>query len=285
MPGTYRIFASNTVLEDPHVTPLWKNGASIQVTQRDASKVTSPFVTDLWWGGSLETGWGVSIVQHGEQLFATIYVYDESGNPTWLVMTGGSWSADKTRFTGDAFSPRGSPFYEWEPTRFVLGQSVGSIVLTFQDAEHATLDVNAFGSRTVKAITRFRFGPVDHLPVASLGDMWWGGPLQSGWGVALLQQYRSLFSIIYTYDKLGRPTWIFSSAGKWTTGDGRYDMTYSRTRGATWLYGRTYDAAALQTMPDMTAWLEFEGGGMTLSYVLPEGNFQVRRVALTRFAF
>lgn len=36
--------------------------------------------TDLWWNPS-ESGWGVSITQHGNNVFARIYAYDTDGRP------------------------------------------------------------------------------------------------------------------------------------------------------------------------------------------------------------
>jgi hypothetical protein len=48
---------------------------------------------DLWWSGSAENGWGVSIAQHGAKLFAAIYVYDAQGKPTWYVLPDGTWAA------------------------------------------------------------------------------------------------------------------------------------------------------------------------------------------------
>ena len=55
--------------------------------------------SDLWWNPG-ESGWGLSIIQHGgsHQLYAAWYVYDSSGTPLWLVMPGGQWNSS-TSFT------------------------------------------------------------------------------------------------------------------------------------------------------------------------------------------
>src|SRR6266536_3562299 len=39
--------------------------------------------TDIWWAGPAENGWGVNLVHNEEVLFATIYIYDISKQPTW----------------------------------------------------------------------------------------------------------------------------------------------------------------------------------------------------------
>jgi hypothetical protein len=36
---------------------------------------------DLWWGGINENGWGVSLVQHGHQLFNVLFAYDPRRPP------------------------------------------------------------------------------------------------------------------------------------------------------------------------------------------------------------
>src|SRR6185436_8136688 len=36
---------------------------------------------DLWWSGLAENGWGMTLVQHRDVLFANVFVYDANGNP------------------------------------------------------------------------------------------------------------------------------------------------------------------------------------------------------------
>ena len=42
--------------------------------------------SDLWWI-PLESGWGVQFVQQETTIFATLFVYDANGKPTWYVAT------------------------------------------------------------------------------------------------------------------------------------------------------------------------------------------------------
>ena len=54
-----------------------------------ASASFSTDQSDLWWvdpPGS-ENGWGLQLVQRDSTIFATIFVYAPSGNPTWYVST------------------------------------------------------------------------------------------------------------------------------------------------------------------------------------------------------
>ena len=44
----------------------------------------SPDPTGLWFDPG-ESGWGLSLVQSGDTIFALLLVYDEQGRPTWYV--------------------------------------------------------------------------------------------------------------------------------------------------------------------------------------------------------
>jgi hypothetical protein len=189
---------------------------------------------DLWWGGLGENGWGVSIVQHDEKLFAVIFAYDGNGMPTWYVMPGGQWNAGRTVFTGALYSPRGAPYTAYDPARLDVGPSVGTLMLTFTDATHATLDYVINGMVGRKQITRQQFGAslANTRPV--VGDMWWGGERQSGWGIAILQQFGTLFATWFTYNEKGEPTWFVMPAGSWTATD-TFEGRIYRTSSSRWL--------------------------------------------------
>src|SRR5215472_10974412 len=67
--------------------------------------------SDLWWGdppGS-ENGWGLQLIQRSSTIFATMFVYAPSGDPTWYVSTmmptGAplQWSGDLYATTGPWF--------------------------------------------------------------------------------------------------------------------------------------------------------------------------------------
>ena len=189
---------------------------------------------DLWWGGLGENGWGVSIVQHDEKLFAVIFAYDGNGMPTWYVMPGGQWNAARTEFTGALYSPRGAPYTAYDPARLDVGPSVGTLTLTFADATHATLDYVINGMAGRKQITRQTFAQVLANTRPVVGDMWWGGERQNGWGIAILQQFGTLFAAWFTYNEKGEPTWFVMPAGSWTATD-TFEGRIYRTSSSRWL--------------------------------------------------
>jgi hypothetical protein len=222
---------------------------------------------DLWWAGSAENGWGMSLTQHGATLFGALYVYDAQGQPQWVVMPGGSWDPAFTSFTGALYVPTGSWFGAYDPGRFSAGASVGTATITFTSATTATLAYTINGVSGQKAISRQPFGTPDTTPVATYGDLWWGGSAQNGWGVAINQQYRTLFSVWYTYDQAGRPTWYVIPGGTWTATN-TFTGTAYRTTGSAWL-GTPYNAGALQAAAVGTVTFTFQGrDNATMSYAV-----------------
>jgi len=76
-----------------------------------AKAPTEPYVnyTDLWWNAS-ESGWGLGIIHHpSHQIFATLYVYESSGKPTWYALPGGVFLTP-TDFRGSLYRTTG-PYY------------------------------------------------------------------------------------------------------------------------------------------------------------------------------
>jgi hypothetical protein len=202
---------------------------------------------DLWWSGAQENGWGISIVQHRDILFSELFIYDNAGNPQWVVMPGGSWNAAFTQFTGPVFIPTGSYFGAYDASRHSVGPQVGTVTLDFAGHGNATLSYTINGVSGTKSITRIAFGPADSTPVGSYWDLWWGGTAQNGWGIAINQQYRTIFSLWYTYDRDGHATWFVMPGGAWT-GANTYSASAYRASGPPWL-GVPYDVSRHSLAP------------------------------------
>src|SRR5262249_48061652 len=115
----------------------------------------------LWWGGSAENGWGMSLSQHGAALFGAPYVYDSPGPALWVVMPGGSWNEGFTPFTGALYIPTGSWFGAYDASRLVAGASVGTATIAFTSATTATLSYTINGVSGQKSISKQPFGSPD----------------------------------------------------------------------------------------------------------------------------
>jgi len=240
------------------------NEASIPVTQVAADQPVALLVQGIWWAGEAENGWGMSIIQHGEKLFAVIFGYDNAGHPTWWVMPDGEWNAGKRTFTGALYSPRSAPYYNYDAALFTVRPAVGSLTLAFSATNRAHMEFTIGGFSGAKSIEQLAFGVPgpSGLPIGlGIDDMWWGGLSQNGWGVAVLRHFNMLFSVWYTYDASGLPTWYVMPSGNWNTAGSAlaYEGTLYRTTGSPFV-APTYDRTRYQAAPVGTFRLRFTDG-------------------------
>jgi hypothetical protein len=200
----------------------------------------------MWWSGFAETGWGVSIAQHDDRLFAVLYAYDANGRPTWRVLSGGNWGDRFFTFGGFAYSPRGTPFYAYDASRDCRWVRRAPTCTSPSTAMRGAPSRWTWREqRAVKSLVRQDFGSDTPAPLRGLGDMWWGGESQNGWGIALMEQPGGLFSVWFTYDEQGLPTWLVMPDGRWTDSS-TFEGAIYRTSGPTW---PAYDPSRLTVSP------------------------------------
>jgi len=181
-------------------------------------------------------------------------------------MPGGSWNAEHTIYSGAVYLPHGSPYTAYDVSRFDVGDAVGSASLDFTDPANVALTYTIAGVNGRKAISRQPFGPVDASAALDVGDMWWGGVAQNGWGLALLEQYRTIFGVWFTYDAAGAATWYVMPSGGWVDASTWAGHIY-RTTSSPWL-GAAYDRTRLQTVDVGTFRFAFAEGGAAFDYVI-----------------
>jgi photosystem II stability/assembly factor-like uncharacterized protein len=227
--------------------------------------------SDLWWAGAAENGWGMSINQHGQIQFNAFYVYDSAGTPGWYVMPGGSWNADFTTYTGALYQPTSAPLNNYDTSRFAPGASVGNASLSFTSASTATLLYNIRGATGQKSITRQIFGPADNTPGLKVGDIWWGGTSQNGWGVSITQQNRTLFAAWYTYAPDGTTSWYVMPGGAWA-GNSYTGKIYS-TRGPNW-FATPYNVSQFNAQEVGSVTFAFQdANNATMNYSFTAGPY------------
>ena len=200
--------------------------------------------SDMWWGGTAEDGWGMSIQQHGSTQFNALYVYDSAGKPTWYVLPTGTWNSTFTTYTGPIYQPTSAPLNNYTPATFVVPPSPGTVTITYASASTATMQYTINGQSGTKAISRQVFGK-GTAPL-TVGDMWWVGEAENGWGINLVQQAGAVFAVWYTYGTDGKPTWFVLPDGTWA--GNTYAGTMYSTTGSAWLgvaYNKNLLAAAI----------------------------------------
>jgi len=111
--------------------------------------------SDLWWNAS-ENGWGIQFVQRGSTIFATMFVYDAAGNPTFYVATmDGSKANGVLTFTGDLFATHGSWFgaVPYNVANFGFAK-VGTMTWQKPSGGPGTLTYSVNGVNVTKSLTR-----------------------------------------------------------------------------------------------------------------------------------
>ena len=247
-------------------------------TNADGSTFTS--FQDLWWGGIAENGWGMAVVQHGEMLFNAIFAYDAQGDPTWYVQPGGAWNEGLgSTFGGMIFSPRSSPYFAYDASRFDIGHPISNWSLSFNGPDTGTLRAAIpFRPYVDKRISRLDYVTEAPAHIEGIGDLWWGGIEQDGWGIAVLEKQGSLFSVWFTYDASGKPVWFTLEDGVWVDAT-TYRGTIYRVHATPWPY--EYDPSKLLVQNVGSFAFRFgDTAHMTFDYSLEGhlGSIAVRRL-------
>ena len=121
-----------------------------------AATTSSTDYTDLWYRGESESGWGVNVIQQGDVIFATFFVYGSDGTPRWFVVPDGrsvASSPGQNQFTGGLFQTQGT-FYgsPWGGTP--ASTQVGTATFSFTSPTSGTLTYSVNGVNVSKPLVR-----------------------------------------------------------------------------------------------------------------------------------
>ena len=120
-----------------------------------------------------------------------------------------------------------------------------------------------------KAMVRTPFG--GGFTKRDVGNMWWGGSSENGWGINIAQHDDTLFSVWYTYGIDKKSQWFVMSGGSWN--NNTYSGPFYSTTGSRWL-GAAYDSSALRVAPVGSMILNFTNPDLaTFNYVFLSGPF------------
>ena len=194
------------------------------------------------WLKSDEAGWGLNVTHQGTIVFATWFTSDTDGSGLWMVMSNGAqtspgnFSGPLYRTTGPAFNA--VPFTSIHfPDNYT---AVGTLTLSFTDANNGVMSYSVNGVQQSKAIARYIYavggtsctlgGAQGALP--NYQDLWLNSPLgtESGWGVNLTHQGDILFATWFTYQAGGKGQWLVMSNGA-KTAPNVYSGALQRTTG------------------------------------------------------
>jgi len=128
----------------------------------------------------------------------------------------------------------------------------GSVQLTFANANAATMTYTGVAgqTRTVQ-LTRQPLATGTAVPIVDYTDIWWNSN-ESGWGMAMAQQYGITFLAWYVYDSTGKPTWLVATCAM--SGSSCSGTLY-RTTGP--VFGPTFDPTAVHATQAGTVTVNF----------------------------
>jgi hypothetical protein len=110
--------------------------------------------SDLYYSPA-ESGWGLQLVQRGSVIFATLVVYDSTGQPTWYAATMDfATNATNSTWTGALYVTTGTYFGSpWNPSALTVSR-VGTMTWQAPFIEGGTLTYVVNGVTVVKNVVR-----------------------------------------------------------------------------------------------------------------------------------
>ena len=234
--------------------------------------------SDMWWNPA-ESGWGVTIADHETQLFAVYYTYDTDGSPLWLTVPGGTFSADRTVFTGELYRSTGPSYRGAFNPSAVAQTKVGTASFQFQPGGTATFTWTIGATTRSKQIERLPFGTAAPKWGLDRTDLWWN-PSESGWGLTIAQHGNNMFGVWYTYAPSGQPLWVFLPGVQQQSVDTFTGALYTTT-GPAYTAG-AFDPAQVRVTQVGSATVRFSGEITTFTATV-NGHTQTK--TLTRLPF
>jgi lysyl endopeptidase len=212
----------------------WDAAGTGAYNVRMRADVVDANYTDLWWNPA-ESGWGLNLDHQGNTVFATLFTFDASGAPLWLVMSQGALQADGS-FQGTLYRSTGPAF---NATSFLSANvvAVGSMRILFTGPDLGTLTYSFEGAQVTKTISRQVFSTpptctwsaFDRSAADNFQDLWWN-PSEPGWGVNIAHQGNTLFATLFTYEANNQGVWLVMSNGA-RSSEGRYAGPLYRMHG------------------------------------------------------
>jgi len=113
--------------------------------------------SDLWWNPD-ESGWGLNLVQQGNLIFATLYVYGADGRARWFVasdMQAQQVAADRPyNFTGTLYETTGPVFSGPFNPGAVTRRAVGNVAFEYTPPATGSLTYTIDGTAVTKRVQR-----------------------------------------------------------------------------------------------------------------------------------
>jgi len=166
-------------------------------------------------------GHGFDLSRVGERHILVNYTYRPDGTPVWYLATG-SAEAGVFRLDEGSYSSYTYDFGSNSATQHPVAQA--KFTLDFKAGQQqiecaianpssrefpASLDWRQQEDATRWCPQKQRFGPTERL--REIEGLWYAGEEDRGWGLTVRMQGRTLFVVLYFYERSGRPSWAIAT--------------------------------------------------------------------------
>ncbi|HUQ27072.1 MAG TPA: hypothetical protein VM051_00675 [Usitatibacter sp.] len=120
--------------------------------------VSNGWVNDLWFPSN-EGGWGLNLIEQGDTMFATLFVYDQQGRARWYSASElRRGSSSMPGWTGDLYESTGPYFGTSFNPAAVTRRRVGTMSFFVDESGQGQLSYSVDGTRVnTKSVQRFAF--------------------------------------------------------------------------------------------------------------------------------
>jgi len=241
------------------------------------SRVMAGPAAGYWWNPATP-GTGFVIETQGSQMFMAGFLYDASGNATWLASVGPMTTGNQ--YSGQVITYSGGQTLTGSYHPPTLSPATGTITINFSGETSGSLTWQYGGASANFPIQRFDIVPGGSSalqPETNPQSGWWWNPAESGRGFAIEVQNGQMFIASYMYDNTGKPTWYSASGpmsdaalfqGEWSLLDNGPTL------------GGPYQAPGVANAMVGAVTVQFASTS-NATLTLPDG----RQIPLTRFDF
>jgi hypothetical protein len=128
-------------------------------------------VSDLSWVPT-ESGWGMQLVQEGSTVYATLFVYGPTDQPTWAGATLQSHGQGSYIWSGSLYVFKGPWFGGTFGPSMVSGQAAGSMTFQLNTVSMGSLTYSINGTEVTKQVTRESLVLDDYTGNYTIGAHW-----------------------------------------------------------------------------------------------------------------
>lgn len=204
--------------------------------------------TDLWWNPN-ESGWGMQVTHHNDEMFATWFTYDEQGNQLFITLPGCStvrWNGRTC--SGELYRTTGSPYTGTFVRTNTIATRIGTGTLTFTSATAASFSYTINNTTLTKSLVRQAFGTGVSLFPFDRSDLYYVTG-EDGWGFSLAQHGDAVFGVIYHYDENGRPMFVTLPSASFSDSVATGTLYRTRTNGNSHYLSSSWRAGDVSLAP------------------------------------